>query len=268
MLLVMADSVSFHDDISELWDSQGEGGTPPAGPAPGGARPHAESRSRPAENGQARPAELGARISDDVARLAEALRANHVDAVSRSGLEAVRSELEGAFTHQLAVALYELLAATNARFAMAEDRMGGQMSAAVGELSERVVRALEAEQQAVAELARTVQVELEAMVRGLGPVDGLTGFQRDVRHEIGRLGDLVTAQNAEAERRSAADADGVDRVVARYEAALTEVGDIRDVLGALRQEVSEMRAEVAGLRSVVMRKARRARRSRRQQRTE
>jgi len=103
----MAEDPEFSDDISALWTDQEETFAPPL--------PEAGER--------AVDEEVADDAADGAARLAQSLAVQQTDVVSRAELERVRSEMEGAFTHELAAALYELLRASNDRFASIERRL-------------------------------------------------------------------------------------------------------------------------------------------------
>jgi hypothetical protein len=252
--LAMADNASFSDDISTLWGPAGEGGLTPAPPTPlprESERPveppepavtnghgHAHSNG----NG-GRLAVVGQDVQDDVRRLAEALASNHAEVVHRSDLDAVRSQLEGAFTHQIAVALYELMAASNARFATAEDHINQRVTEAVEVHTNRLTASLDKHHRDATELSEFIWAELDAMRQRLnGPIDGLVAFQRELRHEVGRLGDLVaeaTGSGRPPEEGSAAPGSASPAEVSELASAVTA---LRDDVAALRREVAELHA--------------------------
>lgn len=262
----MADYASFSDDISTLWGPEDEGGLTPAPPgsilgddeSPDPPEPIVASTANGHSNGNvARLAVVEKDVHDDVQRLAEALANNHADVVYRSDLDAVRSQLEGAFTHQIAVALYELMAASNARFTTAEDHINQRVTEAVEVHTNRLASSLEDHHLATAELSESIRAELDAMGQRLnGPIDGLIAFQRELRHEVGRLGDLVAP--ATASGRQVGD-EG------EYQAG--EAGGLASVLISLRDEVGELRREVAELRANSGRQRRKVRVSGRWART-
>jgi hypothetical protein len=250
--LAMADYASFSDDISTLWGPAGDSGLTPASPAP---LPVEEMRPAdpPAEtatsnglgygNGNgAGVAFLEQDLHDDVLRLAEALATNHADVLRPTDLDAVRSQMEGAFTHQIAVALYELMAASNARFATAEDQINQRVIEAVEVHTNRLTASLEKHHRAGTELSEFIRAELNAIRQRLdAPIDGLAEFQREVRHQVGRLGDL--AAEAASARRSEAESE------ASAGAAAGELSEVASALAALRNDVAALRLEVAELRA-------------------
>lgn len=251
----MADHVSYSDDISSLWGSQGEDVLSPA-PSPGhdgplnGGDAHANGRALANGNGSHLTV-VEDETHADVARLAEAIAANHAEVVHRHDLEAVRAELEGAFTHQLAVALYELMAASNARFATAEDHINQRVAEAMEVHTTRLVEALEGQRSATSQVSERIWSELGALRRRLTlPIDGLAGFQRELRHEVGRLSDLLSRHGGDG----AADAEPVSG---------GNAGDVTQTLAAVREEVSALREELAELRAAVEDGRPRGRRSRR-----
>jgi hypothetical protein len=280
--LSMADHVSFTDDISTLWGPEGEGGLTPAPPA----HPAAE------DEGPAEPAVTnghgngnGTRIAvveqdtrEDVARLVHALAGNRSDIVQRSDLDAVRTQLEGAFTHQIAVALYELLAASNARFATAEDHINARVNDAVALHTRQLAASMDKQHRATTELSEFIWAELDLMRQRLnGPLDGLVTFQRELRHEVGRLGDVLAANTVEltrevkeeSERQAAAGIELTERVKRseeQAEAATSEVGELAGTLDAVRNDVAALREEVSELRRTLDGIARRQRGSRRRRR--
>lgn len=253
--LAMADYASFSDDISTLWGPASEGGLTPAPPAPPLPREHelpGEAPGPAVTNGNGNGARLAVveqDVQDDVRRLAEALATNHADVVYRSDLDAVRSQLEGAFTHQIAVALYELMAASNARFATAEDHINQRVTEAVEVHTNRLTASLDKHHRAATELSEFIWAELDAMRQRLnGPIDGLVAFQRELRHEVGRLGDLVAEVTDSAERPAEGSATaGVETPAEAGELASTLTA-LRDDVAALRREVAELRAGGSGRR--------------------
>ena len=246
----MADYASFSDDLSTLWGPAGEGGLTPAPPPslPRETERAVEPQEPAVTNGHGngnggRLAIVEQDVQDDVRRLAEALATNHADVVHRSDLDAVRSQLEGAFTHQIAVALYELMAASNARFATAEDHINQRVTEAVEVHTNRLTASLDKHHRAATELSEFIWAELDAMRQRLnGPIDGLVAFQRELRHEVGRLGDLVaeaTGSPGRPAEGSAVAGGATSAEVTELASALTSLSD--DV-AALRREVAELRA--------------------------
>jgi DNA anti-recombination protein RmuC len=261
--LPMADHVSFSDDISKLWGPDDEGvltPTPPASVRPEDERPADPSPTNGNGNGS------GVRITvveqdtrDDVARLAHALATNHADVVHRSDLDAARSQMEGAFTHQIAVALYELMAASNARFATAEDKINQRVTEAVEGHTDRLEASLERHHRESRELSEALWAQVDAMRQRMdGPIDGLAAFQRELRHEIGRLSDLVASASAaavraeaESERQGDALAERIGHSEERAAAVAGEVGDVASTLATLRDDVSALREQLAELRQAI-----------------
>lgn len=256
--LAMADYASFSDDISTLWGPAGEGGLTPAPPAPL-PREH-EPPAQPPEpaitNGHGHSNGNGGRLAvveqdvhDDVRRLAEALTTNHADVVRRSDLDAVRSQLEGAFTHQIAVALYELMAASNARFATAEDHIKQRVTEAVEVHTTRLTASLEKHHRAATELSEFIWAELDAMRQRLnGPIDGLVAFQRELRHEVGRLGDLVAEATEPPERPESGSGDDGSATSSEASELASALTSLCEEVAALRREVAELRAAGGGRR--------------------
>jgi hypothetical protein len=269
----MADLVSPDDDISALWGPLDEGAlTPP--PPPATAAPPANGSHNGAGNGShggarngAHPAIAGAGATghrserdDDIARLAAAIATNRVEAVGRAEVAAVRAELEGAFTHQLAVALYELMTATNDRFAAAEGRLDQRLSEAREAGTNHMAAALESQRQASAELAHTVRSELHALRDQLTqPLEGLATFQRDLRHDLGCMNDAMAVLRAEAAAKATADSARIDRNEDRVAEAVRAGSGASAILAALRKDVQQLRQEVAELRGEVEGRRRRAR---------
>lgn len=252
----MADYGSFPDDISALWGPTQEGMLTPAPPPPSnGADPHPAdavvAHGNGSANGNGSNGQGGGRttvveheIREDVARLAQAIAANHVDVVRRSDLDAVRSD----FTHQFAVALYELMAASNARLASAEDHIGQRVTEALDAHASRLLASLEEHRAAAAEIPAALGTELATLRQRLGgPLDGLVAFQRDLRHEVGQLHDVMRARDAEWAQRGQDEAERLDRVAI----AAGELGDVPEVLSAIRADLAAVREELAELRGKV-----------------
>jgi hypothetical protein len=205
--LVMADEEPFTDDISGLWGDPEAGAPEP--PRPTGTVTNGQDHEPVTTNGShvdvATPDP-----GDNVARLADAIAGRRVDVVRHSELSAVRAELEDAFTQKLAVVLYELLSASNERFTSVEDHMDRRLQDVATELTqyiraqgEQVAAAIDVQQRATADLARSVRDELrEVSDRFSEPLDTLAAFQREMRHEVGRVGDVVDAQGVDASRRT------------------------------------------------------------------
>lgn len=273
----MADNESFPDDISGLWGAPEEDALGP--PRPNGTITTGRDPTPAPTNGaHAEVAKDDPR--DTVARLADALAGHQVDVVRHSQLSAVRAEMEDAFTQKLAVALYELLSASNDRFASVEDHMAQRLQDMAGRVEEtvkaqgdRLALALDLQQRATAELARSVSDELrEVSDRFSGPIDALVTFEREVRHEVGRVGDLVEAHNADAARRSeehaeqaeragaalsqrlegsekrtAAATESLEKINERMASVQSDLSEVNEAIQALREEVSSLRAS-AGTR--------------------
>lgn len=280
----MAESRSFSDDISGLWGTE-EGG--PLEPARNGAPSRDPVADAAPTNGTPAPV-VEAHAPEAVAALSRALAAHQVDVVSKAELRAVRAELEGAFTHQLAVALYELLAASNDRFASAEghidqrlDAIADRLAEAVESRADRLAATIEALQGVSADEVAAVRSELVAMREQLtpvggqapGPGDALVAFQREIRHEVGRFGDMVAEQGASLARRADADAQwrAADRLqlserLERSETGAVEaadrLGDVSERLTSLQDDVSTLREAITDLRQAVGGRRRKGRRRR------
>jgi hypothetical protein len=260
----MADDTSYTDDISALWGPGDEPGLTPAPPATNGAGSRAgepavvNGSGNTNGNGSVFRAPEGDRgRREDVARLTEAIARTPVD-VRRGELDAVRSELEGTFTHQLAVALYELMAASNARFAAAEDSINQRVDEAVERHTTRLTASLDAHHEAATEMSRLIWGELDSLrQRFIGPVEGLAAFQRELRHEVGRLSDSVAARGQEATRLDAEGDKGQRVAQDAY-----DLGDLPEALSAVRKDLRALRSEVAELRSAVEGAERQERKSR------
>ncbi len=150
---------------------------------------------------------------------------------AQSDLEAVRSELEGTFTHQLAVALYELMAASNARFAAAEDSINQRVDEAVERHVTRLAASLDAHHEAATERSRLIWAEMDSLrQRFIGPVEGLAAFQRELRHEVGRLSDLVSDHGQRAARPSGRRGGGAAELRRALAQAADDMGDVSEAL--------------------------------------
>jgi hypothetical protein len=165
----MADS-TVSDDFSALWGSEGEALLEPVRRRAenGGGSGH-ETRSdvldRVNGNGAHSSAgEHGVQVvpEETVARLAAALTGQR-DVIPKTDLDLLRRELEGAFTHRLAVGMYELLTASNQRLAATEDRMNGRIGASEENHANRLAAALEENRRAFEEMATAVQERLDAL---------------------------------------------------------------------------------------------------------
>src|SRR5687768_2457226 len=119
----MADDINnapFSDDISALWGDQEESALVRSRPE---TPEKAVDEAEPAPTNGSQPALVGEPTDEGVARLAQALATHQTDVVSKAELQRTRAEIEGAFTHQLAVALYDLLGASNDRIGRTEQRL-------------------------------------------------------------------------------------------------------------------------------------------------
>jgi hypothetical protein len=263
--LAMADYGSPPDDISGLWGPEHEGVLTPAMPSPRTDEPDFVMPASTNGNGNgsanghgtgARPTMLERETHEDVARLARAIAESHVDRVRPADLQAARAEVEGAFTQQLAVALYELMAATNARFATAEDHIKQRVNEAVEVHAYRLAATLEANHRATSEMSELMRTQIDGLCQRLvGPVDGLADIQRELRHEVGRLGDMVAAQGQDQGRETAPrtepeveQRDGHDE---RTMKAAEERRNVSGLLAAVRDDLALLRDEVAELRAAV-----------------
>jgi hypothetical protein len=256
----MADDASYTDDISALWGLDTEAGLSPAPPkvvngvAGSGREPFLVNEHGNVNGlGPYAPTDQYDRHTE-VARLTEALATPHADAVRRDDLDELRSGLEGTFTHQLTVALYELMSAFNARLSRAEDDISHRVEEAVDRQAVRLAASLEAHHLAATEMTEVVWREIDPIrQRFAGPIDGLARFQRELRHEVGRLSDLVSLHVQESAAAANAEAQRGERDDDRTERAAHDLGAISEVvramkvdLGALRSEVGELRAAVEG----------------------
>lgn len=269
----MADDRSFTEDISGLWGAPKESALEP--PRPMGTVTNGREPTPAPANGHAGVAADDPR--DKVARLADALAGHPVDVVRYSELGALRAEMEDAFAQKLAVALYELLSASNERFSSVEDHMDRCMQAVAAELgqsirvqTDRLAAAIDTQQRMMADLARSARDELsEISDRFSAPLDALSAFEREVRHDVGRVADLVAAHNADAARRSedAAEAgaalcrrldgsevrdgaasESLEKITQRVESVQSDVTELRDAMRALREEISGLRARTGARR--------------------
>jgi len=164
-------------------------------------------------------------VRDGVARLTQSIAVNQVDVVRQRDLEPMRTELEGTLTHQLAVVLYEVLAESNDRLTAAQDHMTQVVTDAIEANNARLVTSMES--------AEAMRSELSEMrIRLNGPIDALGSFQRDVRHEVGRLGDLLASERSdEGAEEEAVDTGGVSETLVA----------VKDELSALREDLAEVR---------------------------
>ena len=223
----MADHAQYPIDVTELWGPDGEAELTSALPfMPADELPPMNGT---APNGNGEPVLVNTQTLEDVARLADAIAANHSDVLRRTDLDAMRKDLESAFTQQLAVALYELMAAWKSRFATAEEHINERVTASVETHTGRLASSMEASFYASLEMAEAVRSELVSFRKNLAGIEGLTSFQRELRHEVARVGDLVAAPRPEA-------------------AHTHEVGE---TLKVLQKELAELREDISDLRAAV-----------------
>jgi triphosphoribosyl-dephospho-CoA synthetase len=169
--------------------------------------------------------------------------------VRRNDLHALRSELEGTFSHGLAIALYELMSASNARLARTEDLINQRVQEAVERQTVRLAATLDAHHQAASEMTEVVWREIDSLrQRFVGPIDGLAAFQRELRHEVGRLGDLVLSHAPETAQQTAAASQQRDD---HRRMKSGNLGDIVEAMAAMKDDLGALRAEVAELRAAV-----------------
>ena len=266
----MADYGSSPDDISGLWGPEHESVLTPAMPEPTLIEPDPVMPASTNGNGNvsAKAHANGARLTmvehethEDVSRLARAIADSHVDVVRSADLQAARAEMEGAFTQQLAVALYELMAATNARFATAEEHINQRVHEAVEVHTSRLAATLDANHRAASEMSERIWAQVDSLrQRFAAPIDGLADFQRELRHEVGRLTDLVTAHSWESAQRSEAEVEQRDRHDERMVKAAGDLVDVAEVLAAMKGDLASLREEVAELRAAVAASGRKSRR--------
>jgi hypothetical protein len=270
-LLAMADYGSSRDDISGLWGPHHEGLLTPAMPEP---RADEQGPVLPAPtngNGSANGHVAGARLAmveqethDDVARLAQAIADSHADVVRPADLQATRAEMEGAFSQQLAVALYQLIAATNDRFATAEEHISQRVNDSVEVHTSWLAASLEANHRAASEMSEAIRSQIDSLRQSfVGPIGGLTEFQREVRHEVGRLGDQIMAQARETAHQSTVDRELRERHDDWVVKTAGDLGEVSAVLAAMKDELGSLREQVAELRTAVDDQGQNGRKSRR-----
>lgn len=257
----MADYASYPDDISGLWGPDSEGTLTPAMPETSAGDPEAllPASTKGTGNGSVNGHSNGARLAmveqethDDVARLARAIADSHADVVRPADLRAARAEMEGAFTQQLAVALYELMAASNARFATAEEHINQRVDEAVEVHTNRLEASLDAHHVVATQMLETLGNELDALrQRFIGPIDGLAAFRRELRHEVGRLSDLVTTQARESAQQSAVEKERRERHDDWVVKAAGDLSGVSGVLAAIKEDLTALREDVAELRAAV-----------------
>ena len=262
----MADSEPFSDDISALWGDTDQDVLEP--PRPNGFLTSGHEPDPAPTNGS--QVELTvAEPRDPVAPLAHALAGHPAEVVRRPELGAMRTEMEDAFTQKLAVAIYELLSASNERFSSVEDHMDRRLEDVVGELnqcirsqSDRLAAAIENQQRMTTDIALQTRDELLQMGEGItGPVDTLAAVAWEVVDEVGRVGDLVAAQNAETVRRSedaaqagaalserlassgiqdAAAKGSLEAITERISSVQSDLKNMHEAIRALQEEVSKL----------------------------
>jgi len=224
----MADHLHYPIDVTELWGPDGEaelGSDAHLLPADDFAP--ADS-AQPSGNGQPAPA-AERRSRGEVARVSDGRAADQSEPVRSSDLASVRTELEAAFSHQLAVAVYELMAAWKSGLATTEEHINERVTAAVDAHIGGLASSSEASFYAAVELAETVRSEVGAFRGQLAGLEGLASLPRDLRHEVARIGDLLDAPKAEP-----AATDG-----------------LAETLEVIRAEVSELRRELSRLRGAM-----------------
>ena len=270
----MADNESYPDDISGLWGVPQESALEP--PRPNGTVTSGRDSKPAMANGSHAEVAVGY-PPDNVARLADALAGHQVDVVRHAELGAVRAEMEDAFTQKLAVALYELLSASNERFSSVEDRMDRRLQGVATTLNQSIVAqtdrlaaAIDTQQRLAADIARSARDELsEISDRFSAPLEALATFEREVRHEVGRVGDLVAAHNAEAVRRAedtvaagaslsellerselrdAATTETLEKISERMASVQGDLTEMHEAIRTLREEVSTLRGRAGGRR--------------------
>ena len=261
----MADEEHFSEDISALWGTPEHGALEP--PRPNGTTTNGWAPKPAPANGNGTEVAMGD-PRDNVTRLADALAGHQVDVVRHSELTAVRAEMEDAFTQKLAVALYELLSASNDRFSSVEAHMdrrlqdvAAELNQSIGAQTDRLAAAIDTQQRMTADLARAARDELmEISDRFSAPLDALAAFEREVRHEVGRVGDLVVAHSSDAAQRSEATAkaggalserldgletratDSLDKITESMASVQSDLTEVQDAIRALREEVNTLRA--------------------------
>ena len=222
----MAEHAQYPIDVTELWGPEGEAELSPATSFTPGPELLPVDASPTNGNGESMPG-VTEQTLEDVARLANAIAANHSDVLRRSDLDTMRKELESAFTQQLAVAMYELMSAWNSRLATAEDHISDRVTRSVEAQAGVLVSSAEANYYAVHEIAETVRSQLAAFRGQLTGIEGLTSFQRDIRHDVARLSDLASAP------------------------ASAETGELVETMKVMRTELAQLRQEMLELRGTV-----------------
>lgn len=209
----MAENGHFSDDISGLWGPQSENALVPPRPAAPVSDPQEPNGHR--GNGAApHNGASGGSAADEVARLASALAVHRTDAVSHAELATVRSEMEGAFTHQLAVALYDLLNASSDRFAGVEAHLDERLDG----IGRRLDRALEGQAERLATLIESHGEE-------------------SARHADARAQEHAAAQQRLSERTEVVAAEGsarLDEMSARITSVEAQMTALTEAVEALR----------------------------------
>lgn len=221
----MAEPTRYPIDVAELWGPEGEAELSPATSfvPPPELRP---VDAEPVHDGDDLAPAAASKTLVEVDRLAEAIAGNLPELLRRTDLDAMRKELEGAFTQQLALVVYELMAAWDTRFASIEDRLNQRMGTAVEAQTSALAASIEASFYAVLEISETVRAELRAFGDQLAGVESLPTFQREIRHEVARLGDLACGPRPEA------------AVMAEMTTVMTsELAELREELCRLRAAV-------------------------------
>ena len=260
----MAENGSYTDDtddISALWGAEDQDALEP--PRPNGTVTNGSGPTPVPINGGHAVADDP---SDSVARLAEALAGHQVDVVRRSELGAMRAEMEDTFTQQLAVALFELLSASNDRFASVEEHidrrlhdMAAELSQSIAAQIDRLASAGDTQHRTGAELASLARAELNEIGDRLRtPLETLAAFQRDMRHEVDRVGDAVVTHAAEAAKRAeenaereAAMAERLERSEIRDAAVMESLEKITERMASLQTDLAEAQEAVKAVRAEV-----------------
>ena len=225
----MAEHPKYPIDVRELWGPDGEAELTPATPFTTAVPELLPDHGNPTNGNGDSMAGVTKQTLEDVARLANAITANHSDILRGSDLDTMRKELESAFTQQLAAAMYELMSAWNARLATAEDHISDRVTRSVEAQTGVLVSSIEANYYAVLEIAETVRGQLAAFRSQLTGIEGLTSFQRDIRHDVARLRDLACTPTP----------------------ASAETGDLVETMKVMRTELAELRQEISELRGAV-----------------
>jgi BMFP domain-containing protein YqiC len=196
----MADHAQYPIDVAELWGPDGETELTPVSSFAVAqdlrqvAVTHANGHDEPAPT-------IDRQMLADLARLADAIAANHSDVLRRSDLDGVRKELEDVFTQQLASTRQELMAGWNARFASAEAHIEDRVIAS-GEAQTKVLASsMEANFYAALEMAETVRSELRSFKSDLGGISALTEVLRRMQDELTELRHDVSELRAAVDAR-------------------------------------------------------------------